>query len=118
MDKRFAERMRKKLNTLKQDILSYLAQEDAEFRALFEAIDPKDIIDLASEDIDRKTLDALGAQETRRLNQIESALVRISAGKYGSCMKCDKLIPKERLEAIPYALLCINCQSSQERLNK
>ena len=80
--------------------------------------DPKDLVDIASEDIDRKTLETLGAQEIRRLNLIESALARIPNGHYGVCMKCSSRIPRERLEAIPYALLCISCQTSEERRNR
>ena len=100
---------------LKEEILDHLAQEDEEFREIWEGVDPKDMADIASDDIDRKTLEALGAQEVRRLNLIESALARIPNGHYGVCMKCSANIPKERLHAIPYALLCINCQSSEER---
>jgi DnaK suppressor protein len=33
-------------------------------------------------------------------------------------MSCGKKIPEERLEAIPYAILCIDCKSSEERRNR
>jgi DnaK suppressor protein len=115
MDKRSTDRMQKRLLSLKVEILDHLAQEDEMFREIWEAVDPKDEPDIASDDIDRTTLEALGAQETRRLNLIESALARIPNGHYGVCMKCSENIPKERLQAIPYALLCINCQSGEER---
>ena len=118
MEKAFTESMRQRLTALKKDILTHLAQEDAEFRELWEDMDPKDLVDVAAEDVDRKTLEALGAQEMRRLNLIESALARIPNGHYGVCMKCGTRIPRERLEAIPYALLCIGCQSSEERRNR
>lgn len=118
MDKRSIEKMRKRLLALKEEILDHLAQEDEEFREIWEDVDPKDMADIASDDIDRKTLEALGAQEVRRLNLIESAMARIPNGHYGMCMKCNSPIPKERLEAIPYALLCINCQSSEERRHR
>lgn len=118
MDKRSTERMRKRLLALKEEILDHLAQEDEEFREIWEDVDPKDMADIASDDIGRKTLEALGAQEVRRLNLIESAIARIPNGHYGVCMKCNAPIPKERLEAIPYALLCINCQSSEERRHR
>ena len=118
VNKQFTELMRQRLSALKQEILAHLAQEDAEFRELWEDMDPKDLADVAAEDIDRKTLETLGAQEMRRLNLIESALARIPNGHYGICMKCGSRIPRERLEAIPYALLCIACQSSEERRNR
>ena len=118
MDKRFTEKMQKRLLMLKEEILSHLAQENAEFRKFWENMDPKDLVDVATEDIDRTTLEVLGAQEMRRLNLVASALARIPNGHYGVCMKCGLRIPKERLEAIPYALLCIACQSSEERRNR
>lgn len=118
MNKQFAESMQQRLSTLKQEILAHLAQENAEFRELWEEMDPKDLVDVASEDVGRKTLEALGVQEMRRLNLIESALARIPNGHYGVCMKCGSRIPRERLEAIPYALLCIGCQASEERRNR
>ncbi len=115
MDRRLTEDMKQRLLVLKEEILGHLAQENAEFREFWENMDPKDLVDVAAEGIDRKTLEALGAQETRRLNLVESALARISSGHYGVCMKCGSRIPVARLEAIPYALLCIGCQSSEER---
>lgn len=118
MSNQFTDSMQQRLNALKEEILAHLAQEDAEFRELWEDMDPKDLADIAAEDIDRKTLETLGAREMRRLNLIESALARIPNGHYGVCMMCGSRIPRERLEAIPYALLCIACQSSEERRNR
>jgi DnaK suppressor protein len=118
MDKKFVERMRKKLLAMKQDILSNLMAEDTDFRELVESDNSKDLVDIASSDIDKKTLDALGAQEMKRLRLIESALARIDAGRYGICLKSGKEIPKERLEAIPYALYCVEYQTEIERRNR
>ena len=73
------------------------------------------LVDVATEDIDRKTLQALGDQEVRTLNLIESALARLENDRYGICMQCGSRIPRERLEAIPYALFCVNCKSQEER---
>ncbi len=118
MDKRFMERMRKKLLAMKEDILQNLMAEDSDFRELVESDNSKDLVDIASSDIDKKTLDALGAQEMKRLRLIESALARIDNGRYGYCLKTGKPIPKERLEAIPYALYCVEYQTELERRNR
>ena len=48
------------------------------------------------------------------LSAIESALARIEAGTYGTCTSCGRPIAEERLEARPYATLCIDCQRQQE----
>ncbi|HOV37552.1 MAG TPA: TraR/DksA family transcriptional regulator [Spirochaetales bacterium] len=118
MEKEFIEKMRIALEDLKREILNKLTAENSEFRALVEDIDPKDLVDLASDDIDRKTLEALGSQELKRLRLIDAALARIENGKYGICMKCNKKIPQERLQAIPYAILCVDCKNSDERRNR
>ena len=116
--KTFIDRMRLKLLDLKREILQHLAAEDSLAREILGDIDPKDMAEVATEDIDRKTLETLGAHETRRLNLIQAALARIQTGHYGACMKCGATLPGERLEALPYALCCMPCQSTEERRNR
>jgi DnaK suppressor protein len=118
MEDAFLKKMKTSLFDLKKEILKNLASESEDFRTIIEDMDPKDLADIAADDIDRKTLEALGTQELRRLQLIESALARIENKKYGLCARCSKKIPRERLEAIPYALLCIDCKSSEERRNR
>lgn len=118
MEKEFVERMRVTLENMKKEIIDKLVMESSEFREMVEDLDPKDLVDLASDDIDRKTLEALGSQEVKRLRLIDAALNRIENGKYGICMKCNKRIPQERLQAIPYAVLCVECKNSDERRNR
>ena len=118
MDQQFVDKMRRKLIEMKQDILRNLASESEDFKEIVESDDSKDLVDIASTDIDKKTLDALGAQEIKRLRLIEAALSRIENGRYGICMKSGKVIPKERLEAIPYALYRVEYQNEIERQNR
>lgn len=115
MDKDFVERMKQKLLDMKREILENLAAEDQEFREIAESDDSKDLVDIASTDIDKRMIGALGAQEIKRLRLIDSALARIENGKYGICLKSGKPIPKERLEAIPYALYRVEYQNEIER---
>ncbi len=44
-----------------------------------------------------------------RLIRLENALDRLDAQTYGICVKCKKNIPQGRLEAVPEALICVNC---------
>ena len=115
MEKEFQNKMEKKLFSLKEEIIKTLIEESRDFEALIEDMDPKDLADVAADDIDRKTLEALSSQETKRLRLIDSALSRMKNERYGLCMSCSKKIPRERLEAIPSALMCIDCKSSEER---
>jgi RNA polymerase-binding protein DksA len=118
IDDNFMEKMEKSLTNLKTEILSNLVANNEDFKEIVEGMDPKDLADIASDDIDRKMIEAIGSQELKRLRLIDSALTRIKQGKYGLCMKCGKKIPKERLEAIPYALMCIECKTADERRNR
>jgi RNA polymerase-binding protein DksA len=114
----FIEKMEKSLAGLKSGIVENLIAGNEDFKEIVEGMDPKDLADIASDDIDRKMIEAIGAQEMKRLKLIDSALTRIKQGKYGLCVKCGKRIPQNRLEAIPYALMCIDCKSAEERRNR
>jgi RNA polymerase-binding protein DksA len=118
MEQNFVERINQSLMELKREIISKLIMSNKDFKEIVEGMDPKDLADSASDDMDRKMIEAIGSQELKRLKLIESALTRIQQGKYGLCMKCGKRIPQDRLEAIPYALLCIECKTAEERRNR
>lgn len=118
MDKVFVEQMRVDLIAQKEEIIKSLMSENDDFNAIVTAKQPKDLADIASDDIDRNTLETLSANDVRRLRLIDSALSRIENERYGLCMRCNKKIPRERLEAIPYALMCIECKSTDERKNR
>jgi DnaK suppressor protein len=46
----------------------------------------------------------------RVLTEIDAALERVEAGAYGLCLRCERPIPAERLEILPYAGRCVGCQ--------
>ncbi|MBA3480356.1 MAG: TraR/DksA C4-type zinc finger protein, partial [Pirellulales bacterium] len=56
----------------------------------------------------------LAEVESRELASIEVALERMRAGKYGLCEICNGKIPLARLNALPYATSCIECQRATE----
>ena len=56
----------------------------------------------------------LAEVESRELANIERALVRIKNGTYGECEICGNKIPLARLNALPYATSCIECQRAAE----
>ena len=115
MEAEFLDRIKESLIEQKKEIINQLIANNSDFKDIVEGMTAKDV---ASDDVDRKMLEAIGSKDMNRLKLIDSALTRIEQGKYGSCMKCGKKIPHERLEAIPYALLCIECKSADERRNR
>ena len=77
-----------------------------------------DSSDLASDEGSYRKMEALNAMDAQRLKAIENALKRIADGKYGICLQCGRKIPEERLRAIPSAVLCVECKSENERMNR
>ena len=118
IDQDFLDKMEAALMVLKSEIVDNLIATSEDFKELMDGTEPKDLADIASDDIDRKMIEAIGTQELKRLKLIESALTRIKQGKYGHCIKCGKRIPQDRLVAIPFALMCIECKSEEERRNR
>ncbi len=78
--------------------------------------------DLGSELFQVEMHNALRVHEEHLLKEVHDALGRIEDGTYGKCAFCGKQIKEERLEAIPYTRLCMNCEQNKavdpEILNK
>jgi RNA polymerase-binding transcription factor DksA len=70
--------------------------------------------DDATEVFEREKAIGLEQSLDTRLKQVEHALARLDAGKYGTCERCERPIAKERLDAMPEATLCIDCKSELE----
>lgn len=71
--------------------------------------------DTATETVDREIDYTLGEHDERLLTAIDEALARIDAGTYGRCESCGAQIAPERLEAMPWTTLCIDCKRKEER---
>ena len=74
-----------------------------------------DSVDEASRSIERELLFELSDNERVTLDQIEAALRKIDKGTYGVCESCQSPIAKARLDALPFARYCIDCQNRPER---
>jgi RNA polymerase-binding protein DksA len=71
--------------------------------------------DVATATFDREMASTLEENSNHVLAEIEAALGRIEGGTYGLCERCGKPIGEERLEALPWATLCIDDKRKQER---
>jgi DnaK suppressor protein len=71
--------------------------------------------DTATETVEREIGNTLEEHDVRLLGAIDAALQRIETGTYGKCVNCGAQIPEERLEAMPWATLCIECKRKEER---
>ncbi len=74
-----------------------------------------DVVDAALDTAQDEISSQLAEVESRELAHIENALDRMRTGQYGTCEVCSKKIPMARLDALPYATMCIECQRDVER---
>ncbi len=75
----------------------------------------QDIADQASSAYTKEFLLSIGDTERRLLKQVDEALHKIRQDTYGLCEVCGEMISERRLEALPFARLCISCQEEEER---
>ncbi len=74
-----------------------------------------DVVDAALDSAQDEISSQLAEVESRELANIERALKRMKGGTYGICEYCNNKIPMARLNALPYATSCIDCQREAER---
>jgi DnaK suppressor protein len=74
-----------------------------------------DVVDAALDSAQDEISSQLAEVESRELARIENALERMRTGQYGLCESCGVKIPMARLNALPYATYCIECQREAER---
>lgn len=74
----------------------------------------RDAEEISMEDFVRDMDVALIVMESETLRRIDEALVRLEEGSYGICASCDGTIAEARLQALPFATLCRDCQEREE----
>ena len=75
----------------------------------------KDFAEQATQNENDEVMDYLGNSARTEIEMIKQAIARIDNGRYGICQVCGEPISKERLEALPYSNMCIQCASKAER---
>jgi RNA polymerase-binding protein DksA len=103
-------RVEKALQNLHEETSGSLSEDAGEETAY-----DTHLADTATETYDRELDYTLEENSGHLLAEIEAALKRIEDGTYGTCTNCGEQIPEERLEALPWATLCIGCQRDRER---
>jgi DnaK suppressor protein len=105
-------RLHEKLREKRDEIRKMLNQE----RELGQS--PRDVGDVGDDafnDNEKELNSQLMAFESRELVQIERAIEMIRIGRYGDCELCQKKIPINRLNALPFTPLCVKCQEKVEQ---
>jgi len=105
------ERVRKAIASLRDDHPGSLDEEVEEI----ESVSDNHLAETATATLDREIDYTLEENSGQVLAEIDAALKRIEDGTYGTCTNCGKEIAVERLEAYPWASLCIDCKRRSER---
>ena len=79
-----------------------------------EVSDVKDTEEQSMEDFVRGMDYALMEMESETLRRIDEAILRLGGGTYGLCSDCGDKIAEARLEALPFAVTCRDCQEQEE----
>lgn len=74
-----------------------------------------DLCDWAVSDMEVDYIYMIGERLRQKLYQLNEALDAIENGEYGICAECGEPINQKRLLLMPFALLCVHCQSEIER---
>lgn len=108
------DEMRAKLQEQRQEIVNMYNQD---VRAGQESTDEptEDIVDRANNSYNRELMFSISDTERLMLLQVEDALNRIEVGTYGRCTNCGNSINPLRLDAVPWARFCIDCQELAEK---
>jgi len=112
MDERF-EQVRTMLLEQKREILQKIRGRKGE------SVDQRgDFIDIATDSLEHELNYIFEEREREKLQNIDEALKRIKEGNYGECDECGDDIELERLLALPFTRLCLDCKAKQERQKK
>jgi RNA polymerase-binding protein DksA len=105
------ERVERAIASLREDHPGRLDEEVEEIAVTQD----NHLAETATATLDREIDYTLEENSGRMLAEIDAALARISDGTYGTCTSCGRDIAAERLEAYPWASLCIDCKRDAER---
>lgn len=112
--------VRKRLIQRKRDLLQDIAQilekeAKEEYQELIDTI--REEGDVAAAELQEITILAFAEMKAKEVEQIDEAIEKIEQGEYGVCIECGDWITPARLEVMPYALRCKECQERMEKFS-
>ncbi|TAN63055.1 TraR/DksA family transcriptional regulator [bacterium] len=110
----FKKEIVKKLIVAKAKILQEVSQKvKSESDSL--KFEIGDIYDFASNERERELSLTLGDRDREKLSEIEDAFERLKDNTYGQCEECGEPVAEDRLRALPFTRVCVECKSRNER---
>ena len=114
MDKKKAETFRKRLMAKQEELSRLVTKSERDGRQADEEA-TQDIADKAANSYTKEFLFHQSDDNRRMLQLVNEALERLKNGSYGVCVACHEEVQVKRLEAVPWARHCIECQEKQEQ---
>ncbi len=108
-----------RLKALRAEIADDLARDEAELAAgpegrAEDTTQSQHPADVASDLFERESRLTMDRRLRSELDTVDDAMRRVREGTYGTCQGCGRSIPPERLEALPQAVRCVECQRREE----
>lgn len=114
MDKKKVEAHKKRLLATQQELLRLVTKSEKDGREADEEA-TQDIVDKAANSYTKEFLFHRSDENRRVLQLVSQALERVKNGTYGQCVECEEEVQQKRLEAVPWARHCIECQEKQDK---
>ena len=108
------EKYRKRLLAKQEELIRDLTRNR---QVTEESVDEQaqDMVDRATSAYTREFAFSLSESDRKTLLLIDQALLRLDQGTYGTCVHCQGHVQDKRLEAVPWARHCLECQELQDK---
>ena len=121
---RYSDEELEEFRAIINEKLEVARQEYENYRAAVTNADGNDTVDTSptykvleegASTLSKEEAGRLAQRQMKFIQNLQAALVRIENGTYGICRETGKLIPKERLRAVPHATLSIEAKSAKKK---
>ncbi len=106
---------KKKLLEKRTELISIVQKTETYGRELDSAAEAMDIADKASSSYTKEFMFSKSDGDRQFLQEVIDALARVDNKDFGECSNCDEPVERKRLEAVPWASLCLACQEKTEQ---
>jgi RNA polymerase-binding transcription factor len=114
MDRRKVETYRKRLLDKQTELMRLVSKSDQDGREADEE-GTQDLADKAANAYTKEFLFHQSNDHRQVLALVSEALERIKNGSYGICLACESEVQAKRLDAVPWARHCFECQEKQDQ---
>ena len=114
MDKRRVRVFRDKLLDRRESLVGQVQQAEMYSRER-DSEATQDPADMAANAYTKELLVSMSDNDRQLLNLIDEALERMDDSGYGKCVRCGQVLPEKRLDAVPWARHCVQCQEMHEK---